>query len=1021
MALLRKRRDMMLRQRTRGEDEENVASVESADVTRDKRDVCVSRVTKMSALLLGVGIAALWLTMYSVAVHFNGKMPAIRLVADEKGAESGRFVGERAKTFLAKLSGVGVKVTGSHANEVLAVRLIEAEIAAIMAEAATDARHAIATDRQTPSGSFYLAFSVGFLSHYSRVQNVVVKIGPRREVNASLLVNCHFDSAPTSPGASDDGLNCAVMLETLRVLSQQKEELQHNIIFLFNGAEETPLQASHGFIAHHPWAKEVKAFVNLESCGAGGHEFLFQTGPGHSWLVELYADAAEHPSGTVLGEDIFQSGLVPSDTDFRVFRDYGKIPGLDFAHCDNGFVYHTRYDDIDQIQDGVYQHTGDNLLALIRKFSNSEKLTEAEQYKEGRAVYFDVLGLHMVVYSETVGIIVNLAVVMVSLCSVLQSTFTYTSGMSRKQVVMQLMTSVANPLLGIVTAVCFALATAVLLDALCATNGWYSRQALIVPLYMAPTLLALCLPPLLLNKFKSVSFRTTYRTRYITYDSLQEHMKHLNVVFKRLKTHQLKIQLDKTEFFKKELLFLGFDDSELFPGFPAENNANNANDNVNNNDEYDDIDINDLLRFHNNEAPPSCNFILIFVIFECPKFIFRDEKNLRREELCKLKQLMWTIVLFLAILTGFRSAYLIMLAVVFTASANCLLALFNCQHSVRKWLTVYLCSSMVPGVYFVYIYVMAMTLFVPISGRSGPNVNPDLIIGVIASLLCCLIFGYLSPLILLVWKPWRLILGIFAVYFVAVLAVIATPLGFPFSQQFPERILMFHVERNLHNISSPDSSEGGGGGVSTDSGLWLYHMDRRAPHTYSVFPWFNNLQNVDIDCEKYIYCGMPFYYSRSAKTDVNPGSWIPVPPPKFENDTLIKVTAIENVEHDLKRYTFSVHGPNQMRIFLSPKQDVNLVSWDFASPPEPGPKWGDRLTYMISHTTGLPSPAWNFSIDLRDNRPAGAKQEVIDVAISGHYVDSSEQQKKDLLRYTKYAPEWAHFTAWAVQYRAYVF
>lgn len=51
--------------------------------------------------------------------------------------------------------------------------------------------------------------------------------------------------------------------------------------------------------------------------------------------------------------------------------------------------------------------------------------------------------------------------------------------------------------------------------------------------------------------------------------------------------------------------FTGFDDSELFPGFPAENNANNANDNANNNDEYDDIDINDLLRFHNNEAPPS--------------------------------------------------------------------------------------------------------------------------------------------------------------------------------------------------------------------------------------------------------------------------------------------------------------------------------------------------------------------------------------------------------------------------------
>ena len=45
-------------------------------------------------------------------------------------------------------------------------------------------------------------------------------------------------------GASDDGLNCAVMLEVLRVLSKQDTPLQQNIIFLFNGAEETPLQVS---------------------------------------------------------------------------------------------------------------------------------------------------------------------------------------------------------------------------------------------------------------------------------------------------------------------------------------------------------------------------------------------------------------------------------------------------------------------------------------------------------------------------------------------------------------------------------------------------------------------------------------------------------------------------------------------------------------------------------------------------------------------------------------------------------
>lgn len=90
----------------------------------------------------------------------------------------------------------------------------------------------------------------------------------------------------------------------------------------------------------------------MESCGAGGRETLFQTGPAafilpkvcyifHYYyelrtdmicnyfsLVQIYAKSVPYPHGTVIGEELFQSGVLPSDTDFRIFRDYGHLKGI---------------------------------------------------------------------------------------------------------------------------------------------------------------------------------------------------------------------------------------------------------------------------------------------------------------------------------------------------------------------------------------------------------------------------------------------------------------------------------------------------------------------------------------------------------------------------------------------------------------------------------------------------------------------------------------------------------------------
>uniref|UniRef100_A0A4W5L5F9 Peptidase M28 domain-containing protein n=1 Tax=Hucho hucho TaxID=62062 RepID=A0A4W5L5F9_9TELE len=80
--------------------------------------------------------------------------------------------------------------------------------------------------------------------------------------------------------------------------------------------------------------------------------------PENPWLVQAYVHAAKHPFASVVGQEVFQSGVIPSDTDFRIYRDFGNIPGIDLAFIENGFLYHTKYDTSDRILTDSIQRAG---------------------------------------------------------------------------------------------------------------------------------------------------------------------------------------------------------------------------------------------------------------------------------------------------------------------------------------------------------------------------------------------------------------------------------------------------------------------------------------------------------------------------------------------------------------------------------------------------------------------------------------------------------------------------------------
>lgn len=232
------------------------------------------------------------------------------------------------------MDNIGNKVVGSQIW-LNAKRFLLDEIQNIRAVAS--ATHKIEVDVQTASGNFPL---VGMTSVYAGVQNVVVRLSPALVTPAySLLLNSHYDSVPVSNGGSDDGFMVSVLLEVLRVLATSTATHEHSLVFLFNGAEENGLQGSHPFITQHKWASNVRAFVNLDSAGSGGKDNLFQITTGDSWLMQYYQKVAVHPRSSGLDQELFQMNLIPSDTDYRIFRDFGGVAG-EFGDWGWGFGPH---------------------------------------------------------------------------------------------------------------------------------------------------------------------------------------------------------------------------------------------------------------------------------------------------------------------------------------------------------------------------------------------------------------------------------------------------------------------------------------------------------------------------------------------------------------------------------------------------------------------------------------------------------------------------------------------------------
>ncbi|XP_052749432.1 endoplasmic reticulum metallopeptidase 1-like isoform X2 [Galleria mellonella] len=408
-------------------------------------------------------------------------MPTPYQDADITRESSDIFSEESAWRYLYTILGDEPRVAGTeyHLNKTRDLKNMLDQIAA-------QSRIPIRTDWQFVTGSYLMNSSTPFLNYYHNLSNVVAVLEGESGFNSdgstrsSILVNCHYDSVPFALGASDNVVFCAVMAETLEKMSRRARPYRHNIVFLFNGAEENPLQASHGFL-QHSWSRGATVVVNLDAAGMNGKPAVFQATDLR--LLRAFRRVVPRPNAQSFGEYLFQSGVIPSDTDFRIWRDFGNISGIDIAYSKWGHVYHTRYDHPSLVREGVVQCAGDMLLPLLTELADLQDLEN--KVEPSGAVYYDFLNLSVIAYSKPAAHAIDALIALLALLSV--AYYAWLVG-PRWTTVQELLYAVLGRIAAMLAGVLAVLIFVPLMVVTTIQMRYLSYPWLVVPLYWMPYL-----------------------------------------------------------------------------------------------------------------------------------------------------------------------------------------------------------------------------------------------------------------------------------------------------------------------------------------------------------------------------------------------------------------------------------------------------------------------------------------------------------------------------------------------------
>ncbi|WP_313918930.1 cyclic peptide export ABC transporter [Tahibacter sp.] len=189
------------------------------------------------------------------------------------------------------------------------------------------------------------------------LRNIVASRLPDPTLPA-LVISAHYDSAPASPGAADNGLGVAAVM----AFAQSdfiRDNTSGNLILLLTDAEEHGARGAKVFIDGHALSSRVGYVVNLDSLGAAGPlvAYDFGSSPGTTFDVVLQSSPGLSYSGAIAA--LYQ--WMPNTTDLSVFSRAG-IAGVSLGHVVSDGGYHRPGDRVERLTQAQF----DRVVSVLR-------------------------------------------------------------------------------------------------------------------------------------------------------------------------------------------------------------------------------------------------------------------------------------------------------------------------------------------------------------------------------------------------------------------------------------------------------------------------------------------------------------------------------------------------------------------------------------------------------------------------------------------------------------------------------